>query len=85
MKTPEMCLAAVTWSGLALEFVPKHMKTPKLCLEAVCEEGDALKFISENTITPEMCRMAVLMHGRKTLKFIPEKFKEMCKNIVPMV
>ena len=35
LKTPELCLAGVKTTGLALVFVPKEFKTPEICLAAI--------------------------------------------------
>jgi hypothetical protein len=41
----EMCLKAVEFNGLALEFVKEQ--TPELCLKAVSNNGLALEFVKD--------------------------------------
>jgi hypothetical protein len=38
-KTPEVCLAAVSQDGYALDYVPDALKTWKVCLAAVQKSG----------------------------------------------
>lgn len=56
-QTPEMCLAAVKKSGMALRHVEEQ--TYALCLTAVTECGEALAFVAERFHTPELERAAV--------------------------
>lgn len=70
LKSPEICLAAVTANPWALKFVPEPVKSEALCLRAVRYVGRTLEFVPEALRTGEICRLAVLQDAR-ALAFVP--------------
>lgn len=54
-QTPELCMAAVQYNGMLLQFI--HKQTPELCMAAVSQNGRALTFVHEQT--PEIVVCAV--------------------------
>jgi len=78
-KTPEFCLAAVQYDGMALMDVPNTLKTPEVCLAAVQQNGFALEYVPKALKTPELCLAAVQNDG-EALMYVPKAFKtsEIC-------
>jgi hypothetical protein len=54
----EISLAAVTKTGLALQFVRPEFQTAEICCAAVGQNGYALAFVIPALKTPEVCRIA---------------------------
>jgi hypothetical protein len=54
----EVCLAAVTKTGLALQFVRPEFQTAEICCAAVGQNGYALAYVCPHLKTPEVCRIA---------------------------
>jgi hypothetical protein len=46
-QTAELCYAAVSEHGLALDWVNEEFKTAELCLAAVMQNGKALQYVPE--------------------------------------
>jgi hypothetical protein len=74
LKTPRVCLAAVTNYGGALEYVPENFKTSELCQAAVSSFGGALEYVPEHFVTPELCLTAVAQ-DTYAITSVPENFK----------
>ena len=66
LKSPELCLIAVTQNSKNLKFVPEDMRTYELCEIAVKNEGWALEFVPKEFKTKELCEIAV----KECLKWI---------------
>ena len=77
LQTPELCMAAVTQNGDALEFV-EH-QTPELCMTAVTQTGWSLEFVKSQT--PEICMAAVIQNGN-SLQFVKSQTPEICMAAV---
>lgn len=54
----ELCLAAVTKTGLALQFVRAEFQTAEICEAAVTQNGYAIAYVLPKFKTPEVCRIA---------------------------
>ena len=81
LKTPELCLAAVSRRGETLNYVPEEKKTVELCQAAIRSNGQALAFVPGALRTPELCMEAVCNRGW-ALEDVPEKVKtpRMCRE-----
>ena len=58
-----LVLNAVTYSGYALEYVPKDLLTTEMGLAAVTQHGLALKYVPEDLRTTEIYLAAVTQNG----------------------
>lgn len=75
VRTKELCEAAVSNDGLALQFVPENLLSEDLILKAVTENGKALRFVPENLRTEGICKEAV-KSSADALQYVPEDIRD---------
>ena len=73
-RTYDVCLAAVTKDGSAIEFVPIEFLTKEMYAAACKSDGMVLKLVPEKYISASLCKDAVSSKGG-ALQYVPEKYK----------
>ena len=77
-RTEKLCLAAVSVSGMALEFAVNQ--TYDMCMIAVKENGYALQFVKRKY--PEMCIAAWRQNNNVKLYIPPDIYKEIEPKLI---
>ena len=80
LKTPEMCLEAVTKWGYGLAHVPRAYRTAEICLAAVKNQSGALEYVPKDLITLEMCVIASKDRAF-CIEYVPEHLVNEVKDI----
>ena len=70
MRTRNLCLEAVSLSGLVLRFVPEAVMDVEICLAAVENNPFALKYVPQDFLDKRVCLAAVRRAG-EVLSFVP--------------
>ena len=79
--TEEICMAAVSQNGWALEYVPNELKTEEFCLAAVTQDGWSLYYVPKELKTEEIC-MAAVSQKFSALEYVPNKLKQTFHNYI---
>ena len=74
----EICLAAVSQNGSAVNYLKDEQRTPDVCLAAVSRDGHAVNYLKDELLTPDVCLAAVSQNGC-VIRYLKDEQKKYLK------